>query len=236
MLADEGLIDPQADRRYRRLLRRRPLARSRRAAQPHGPARTAPWCPGRARTASRWRSRPRPRSSPGATSPIRSSPTAARSTTSSTRPYTGRFGGDEGVAGQRPLLLGPRGPRASTLPRAAIRRRSDRLAQPPARGGEPYDGDSVAAADPERDHRQPLRLLHRRQRRPGAAAARQRLHRRPLPGRRDGSLLQPHPGEPSRCQGRPVRGRDRRSPPQPVQGRTPARRSRIASTAGSITT
>ena len=47
--------------------------------------------------------------------------------------------------------------------------------------------------DRQRDHAPPLGLLPRPYRGPGAAADLQRLHRRPVPGRRGAALLQPHP-------------------------------------------
>ena len=77
---------PAADRRDRRLLRRRHVDGARRAQEPQGAARTTASSPGRARTASRCRSRRRRRTSPGPTSPTRCSRTAARSTTSPTLP------------------------------------------------------------------------------------------------------------------------------------------------------
>ena len=77
---------PAADRRDRRLLRRRHVHGARRAQEPQGDARTTASSPGRARTASRCRSRPPRRTSPGPTSPTRCSRTAARSTTSPTLP------------------------------------------------------------------------------------------------------------------------------------------------------
>ena len=56
--------------------------------------------------------------------------------------------------------------------------------------GEPYDGDPRTRSPPS-SHELPLGLLPRPFRGPGAAADRQRLDRRPVPGRRGAALLQP---------------------------------------------
>ena len=71
-------------------------------------------------------------------------------------------------------------------------RRRQRLVRTRLTAGEPYEGDPTAQAIVGRGDGVPLQLLHRPLRGPGAAADLQRLHRRPVPGRRGDPLLQPH--------------------------------------------
>ena len=74
-------------------------------------------------------------------------------------------------------------------------------------------------ADRRRDHPAPLLVLHRSLDRPGADADVERVHRRPLPGRRDDPLLQPHP-DPVRRQPPGAVLRRFRSPAVAEQGAT----------------
>ena len=106
-------------------------------------------------------------------------------------PYTGPGRGREAVVRRRPLrrrayragLLRARGQRPDRRPR--------RLAQRDSRPASPTGADAQAILA-EID-RAPLLVLHRPLDRARADADVERVHRRPVPGRRDDPLLQPHP-------------------------------------------
>ena len=66
--------------------------------------------------------------------------------------------------------------------------------------GEPYDGDPPPQAILDEITAHHSVVLHRRQRSPRRRSSDgERLHRRPVPGRRGAALLQPHPDRGPRC-------------------------------------
>ena len=186
------------DRRDRRLLRRRPLAGARRAQGPRDDARRQPGSldqPGQppARCGSR-RRRP---IIPWSDLAYSLTPNGSTLDYVADSAYSGRTGIEKesfqsglylSGAGAGPLL------RPGAVPLTVHELRADVTAwKARLDAGEPYDGDPTVTGDPRRDHGAPLRLLHRPLRAARAAADLERLHRRPLPGRRGDPLLQPDP-------------------------------------------
>ena len=180
---------PAADRRDRRLLRRRHVDGARRAQEPQGAPGLQPRPldePGWQADADRGGVAEHPLDRPRLLAAAERQHARLRRRRSLQGPGRGR----EAVAGRRALLLRARRPR---LLRAG-RRRPDcghhRLAHPV---GARRALRRERPADRRRDHPTPLLVLHRSLDRPGADADVEWVHRRPLPGRRDDPLLQPHP-------------------------------------------
>ena len=145
------------------------------------------------------------------------------------RPLPGPDRRREAVVRHRPVRL-----RAWRLPASTRRPGTDPTAdlvgwQTLLNAGEPYGGD--VAGDRRRDHPAPLVVLHRPLDRPGADADVERVHRRPLPRRRDDPLLQP---DQDPVPGRPPGAVLRRLRP-PARPRTrPTSRARSATRSGRL--
>ena len=142
-----------------------------------------PW---RAPTASRCRSPRQRRTSPGPTSPTRWPRTAARSTTSPTRPTGAPIGVQKQSLVSGLYLTGLSAPGYYAAAGHRPDRRPDRLAERRSRRASPTAPTPRTILDEITDA--PLLLLHRPLDRAGADADVERLHRRPVPGRRDDPL------------------------------------------------
>ena len=182
---------PAADRRDRRLLRRRHVDGARRAQEPQGAARLQPRPldePGRQADADRGGRAEHPLDRPRLLAAAERQHARLRRRRSLHRAGSGSrssrsSAGSTSPGSAPPGFYAPVGTRPDCRPHRlahAARTRASRTAP-------------SAQADRRRDHPAPLLVLHRSLDRPGADADVERVHRRPLPGRRDDPLLQPHP-------------------------------------------
>ncbi len=203
-LADDGRspIDPQRDRRDRRLLRRRHLDGARARSRTARCSPTARSCPGRARAASRCRSPRRSPTSRGPTSPTRCMPNGHTLDYVADAPYwrASRIGVMKQSFVSRPLRHRARAA-ATTRPPAPIPTPTSTGWYALINAGEPYDSNPLSEdiVDEITTHHSTYYIDDSVG--AGAAADLQRLDRRPVPGRRGDPLLQPHP---RRAPGTPI--------------------------------